>query len=292
MNDIKKDFKKGIIITVIASIIFGVYPPASQLAMQNGANATFLIIATTFMRTISLIFFSIIKKLPLLPRRTQVSEYLSSGLLQALSIIGIFFSLMYIPSPVTIIILFTHTFMLLIFLSLIGEEKLSPLAIISTLSALFGLTFVVNLWDTNAELLNFNGLLFATLAAFATASRLYVFGKQVKETNPSLVGARVFTVTFLVTLFLCFYETPILPNSNSGYIWFFISGLCLTIGTFLMFYGIYHLGSFRFSFLVKLEPIFTATFSFLLLQETLRPMQYMGMIIVLASLIIYQIRRV
>ena len=56
-----------------------------------------------------------------------------------------------------------------------------------------------------------------------------------------------------------------------------------------MFYAISLLGSFDYSLLSKIEPVFTALFSFLLLGEILKPLQYLGMVIVLGSLAMYQI---
>ena len=68
-----------------------------------------------------------------------------------------------------------------------------------------------------------------------------------------------------------------------------LASLSLAVANLAMFYGIALLGSFRWGLLLKLEPVFTALFSFLLLGEILKPLQYAGMAVVLGSLAAYQI---
>jgi drug/metabolite transporter (DMT)-like permease len=55
-----------------------------------------------------------------------------------------------------------------------------------------------------------------------------------------------------------------------------------------MFYGIALVGAFQFSLMVKLEPVFTALFSWVVLSEVLNFSQYFGMLLVVGSLIAYQ----
>jgi drug/metabolite transporter (DMT)-like permease len=133
------------------------------------------------------------------------------------------------------------------------------------------------------------GIILAFASSLATASRVYVFGRQVKETHPAVVGSRIFILTSILSLLLLFYKPILLPNSTYGYIGAIASSTALMFASFGTFYGISLLGTFRYSLLVKLEPVFTAIFSYLILKETLLPIQYLGMAIVIISLVSYQI---
>jgi drug/metabolite transporter (DMT)-like permease len=285
---IDKKIKLGIIVTVSSAIVFGLYPPTIQYALREGANSSFTIIVSTFFRALSLVAFCIFQGYKVLPQRREIATYVRGGFFQALSIFGILGSLAFIPGPITIIIMFTHTIILLLFLAVTGEQKFNKLSVISTLCAFIGVSFVVNVWQGSASTLDPKGVVLAVVAAVATASRLYVFGKQVRDTNPGVVGARIFLVTFLFSLLLLLIETPTLPSSLQGLSWFGLACSSLALGTFGMFYAISLLGSFRFALLIKLEPVFTAIFSFLILKEILLPIQYIGMGLVILSLVSYQ----
>ena len=281
--------RAGLFIALASAIVFGLYPPATQLSLQNGANSSFIIIGTTFFRAISLILFCWWSGFQIIPTRSEVATFVRGGFFQAISIFGLLGSLAFIPGPVTIVIMFTHTLMLLIYMSFKGEQRLSKLNLISTISALIGVSFVVDVWGVGAGLLEIKGVLLAFLSALATASRLYVYGNQVKDTNPSLVGARIFSVTFLFTLLLMLFSLPQIPVSFEGILWFGIASLSLVVGTFGMFYGISMLGAFRFSLLIKSEPVFTALFSYLILGDSLSLPQYFGITVVILSLMFFQL---
>ena len=74
-----------------------------------------------------------------------------------------------------------------------------------------------------------------------------------------------------------------------GYVWLALAAVSITLGSFGMFYAVSLIGSFRYSLFMKLEPVFTALFSIALVNEVLKPQQYIGMGIVISSLVIYQL---
>lgn len=201
--------QNGLTIAVLAAIAFGLYPAAAKMAYADGANASFVIIVTTFARAFALSLFCLLTHKPILKSEGAVMLALSGGFFQAISIFGIIGSLAYLPGPVTITIIFTHTIMLLLFMAYRGEVTLTPLALITTLAALFGVSLVVDVW-TNAHNLSLPGIALALLASIATMSRLYVFGKQVQQAEPAVVGARVFGCAALFTL---------LPFADLGHLW-------------------------------------------------------------------------
>lgn len=278
--------KAGLIIPIAAAASFGLYPAASQLAYQEGANAIFVILFTTFLRAASLVGFCVLSGKPLLEKGVNWRPFFAGGFLQAASIFGIIGSLVYISGPVTITIVFTHTTMLLLFMAAKGEVRLDRVAILTTLIALFGVSLVVDVFG-NLGNLKWIGIGLASLAAVVTMGRLYVFGQELKSIDPAVVGARMFSIALLFLLALVLFDAPVPPNSGLGYLGVALSSLSLVLGTFGMFYGIALIGAFQFSLLVKLEPVFTALFSWFVLSEILNPSQYFGMLLVVGSLIVY-----
>ncbi len=282
---IQKKGGYGILVAIGASLVYGLYPACSQRAYQEEASVTFVILFTTFVRALSLAFAARVSGEAVFPRGRELSWMLSGGFFQSLSIVGIIWSLKFIPGPITVTVIFTHTLMLLLFLAVRREIRLNTNSVSSTLFALLGVTLVVDVWGLPVDP---RGLALAFLGALATASRLYVFGKQVQAFHPAVVGARVFSAAFLFLLALCFLELPTLPETGSGMWWATLAAVSLSLGSFGTFYGIALIGSFPFSLMSKMEPIATALFSYLLLEETLKGAQYIGIALVIANLVSYQ----
>ncbi len=283
-----RGIKIGLGISVFAAISFGLYPAAAKAAYSAGANTTAVIISTTFARALALVMYCLKSKRRVFPEPAFRRNALTGGFCQAVSVFGIIGSLAYIPAAVTIILMFTHTIMLMLYMSYRKELALTSSMVFSTIGALFGVSLVVDLWSHSGTL-NGIGLLLAMLAAFATASRLYLFGKEVLLQHPIVVGAQVFSAAAIFTLLLCFYQAPIFPESIIGFGWIALCALAMILGTFGMFFGIGLLGSFQWSLMAKLEPVFTALFAFMVLGEQLAVQQYVGVVLVIGSLISYQL---
>lgn len=278
---------RGLVIAGLSAVVLGLYPPAAKVAYADGANSVCIILVTTFFRAASLVIFCIATGRTLVTTGEPLLRIFSGGFFQAISIIGVLGSLAYLPGPVALIILFSHTIMLLLFLAYLGQATLTPVAVASTLAALLGLSFVVDVWS-NLSGLNLIGISLAFMSAIATMSRLYVFGVQLQGSDPAAVGARTFVGAFVCILGILLYQLPIPPHSAAGYLWLAAASMSLIVGTFGTFYSIALVGAFRFSMMIKIEPIFTALFSIIILGEVLKLTQYLGMALVVGSLMYYQ----
>lgn len=275
------------LITVLAAFLFGMYPAASRLAYREGANAACIMLSTTAARALGLYFCCALQRRPVWSGPIRWKPTVTGGALQACSLVGVLASLVTLPGPITIIILFTHTLMLLLFLAVRGEQQLTPLALGTTVAALAGLACVLRVWDYSSGL-DPRGLALAFFAAVATMQRLYVYGKETVTVDPAVVGARAFLIAFVCICGVCFFQPPLFPFTPAGLWGVAVACLSLSTGTIGMFYGIAYLGSFQYSLMVKLEPVFTAFFSIVVLGEILQPVQYAGMAVVLSSLLAYQ----
>jgi drug/metabolite transporter (DMT)-like permease len=277
----------GIFVTFASAIVFGLYPPAARGFYENGGNASALMLATSLFRFLFLYLYCRFRSFDFFPKSKEISSILSAGIYQSISNISLLASFLFLPGPISMTILFTHTSMLLIILCVKGERKLTPIVLFSTLSAFIGISMVVGLWGSEFEI-NYLGVLLAFSAAIFTVIRLYMFEKEVAKNDPIVVGARVFFIVSLSSILYCIFHRPIFHFSLLSNLWLLLASASLTIGTFGMFFAIKMIGSFKFSLFIKIEPIFTALFSFLLLKEVLLPLQYLGMLLVILSLTFYQ----
>lgn len=278
----------GILVVIGSAIVFGLYPPAARGVYADGGNAVFVILITITMRALALTVFCGVTRKALFKKAEDTKFAMICGVLQSLSVIGIFGALVFLPGPLVIIIVFTHTLMLLFFMAWRGEMKLDRLTILLTVMALTGLGLVLNVWNPDYLYASLAGIALAFMTALATGARTYLYGQLTRERNPAVVGAETFIFAALFTLAILFWDMPQLPVSAAGHGWAALACLSLVLGTFGMFYGIALLGAFRWSLFLKLEPVFTALFSAILLHEFLNWHQYVGMMIVISSLAAYQ----
>lgn len=284
----QRAMRLGMVCALISAILYGLWPPCARGVYAEGGNATLVMLVNTFLRAVVMGLFCVVKKQRLFATRTDFRQGLFGGLFQALAVIGIYKATEYLPGPVAIIIIFSHTLMLLFFMAWRREIKLDVITVSSTIIALIGLTFVVDVWhhQSGGHLI---GILCAFGAAIATVMRLYVFGQQTKDRHPIVVGAENFISASVFLLPFIFIELPQLPTSRLGYGYLTLGSTTSVVATFSMFYGISLLGAFRYSLLLKMEPLFTALFSIFLIGEILKPQQYLGMIFVIGSLVLYQV---
>lgn len=277
-----------ILITILSAISFAFYPPFAKAFYNLGGNPSCFIIVSTYFRTLMLLVFSKNSGEKIIPDRREIKVIFNAGVVQAISILSILAAVNYISPPVVITLLFTHTLMLLGILVIRGEKKLSFLVLLTTIFALIGITFVVGLWEASPSF-SIWGICISLVAATATAIRLYLFQKELEGKNPSVVGFQIFFVVSILMTLYGFFVRPVFVQDSLAILYLALGSLSLGLGTLGMFYCIKQIGSFRWSLFLKLEPVFNAIISALLLKEILSLSQYFGMFLVIVSLVMYQL---
>lgn len=280
----------GIAVAILTALAFGFYPPATRAVYAHGGNAVFIILLTTFMRAFSLTAFCLATNRPLFRNRADVKIAVWNGFFQALSISCILAAMKFLAGPLVITIVFSYVLMLYAFMIAKGEEQFSKTILLLVVVVFTGLGMVLNV-QNSFNGLRWEGVGLAFLAAMATTTRVYVYGKLAQSRDPAVIGAEAFLFAAVFVCLLLFHAMPVLPDSTLGAIWSGVAALSLSAGSFGMFYGIALLGAFRFSLFSKLEPVFGALLAALLIGETLNTGQYIGMAIVIGGLALYQILR-
>jgi len=279
--------KLGVFIALATSALFGLGPPLSRAAYNDGANFVLVALVTMFCRGFFLVCYCKYRGLKLFASRTTLKTTVSGAFFHALGMAALFGALVYLKGPLALMILYIFPLGLLFFLVWRGEARLSPLIVALVLMALAGLSLVLQVWEKHGDM-HWGGVALAFLAAFGVAARMYIHGKQLEYRIPSVVGAENFIVAFSFTLLLVVWKAPILPTTTDGFMWVGLCGLAMGIGSLWAFYGMALTGSFTWSLLGKVEPVYAALFGALFFGEYLTMEQYIGMAVVLGSLALYQ----
>ena len=280
--------KLGLYFAILSAILYGLYPAAFKEVYAAGGNLALISITSIWLRALFLTGTCTKKGLRLFATGGNIRNSLLSGLLQALALLAQYASIKFLPPPIAIILLYTHTLMLLFFMAWKGEAKLDRLTVITTATALLGLSFVLDVYNVHDKT-SLPGIALGFFGAACTVGTLYMVGKQSKTRDPLIVSAETWLVAAIFVSMICFVQLPVLPHDPSAYAWLSLGCSCLIICVFLRAYGIAFLGTFRWSLYLKLDPVFTALFSALLIGDYLKPSQYGGIALVLISLATFQI---
>jgi len=280
--------RRGIWIALLSAVIFGAHTPAERAVYADGGSVAPVLVVTIWARAFAMGLYCLLKRKALYQSRQDFKQAFIGGSFQIFSTLTLLLSLLYVPAPVAIVIAFSHTLMLLFFLAWRKEVRLDKITVATTVMALIGLSCVIDLWHPQPGG-SWIGIALAFLSAVANASRMYVYGHQTQARNPAIVGAETFLLAAPMASLILFVAPLHLPSSSTGFAWLGVASCSFAFGTFFFFYGISLLGSFRYSLFSKVEPIFTSLFSVWFLGEVLKLQQYMGIFIVIASLVLYQI---
>lgn len=107
----------GFTIAIFSAITYGFWPTAVRGVYANGGNVVFALLVTTWSRALFMTGFCLFKRLLLFRTREHTKQAIIGGLFQTVTVIGCTVSLLFIPGPVMIIILFSHTLMLLFYMA-------------------------------------------------------------------------------------------------------------------------------------------------------------------------------
>lgn len=280
----KKENLAALLLT-LSALCYGLYPSFAKLTYLSGGTVSTLIVVSIFCRSLillgSLKFFhkEIEKKLYQLDVPTFIA-----ALMQALTMGSIFLALKFVSPGVMITIVFTHTTLILFYKVFKKHMSLSYVTIALTLSALFGVGLIVNVFNSFEDV-SLIGIALSFAASLFTATRFIIFEDLAKKSSSLEVGFKVMAIATIISLLAFIFE----PFSLNGITYVLLSGVTLGIGTFFTFYALSLVNVFKISLLLKLEPAFTILYAYLILNDKLLDVQYAGIAIVLLSLLLNEV---
>jgi drug/metabolite transporter (DMT)-like permease len=277
----------GLMLTFATALAYGAWPSAMRAVYADGGNASFVILLATILRALPLLITCLIQRRPLFQTKQDRRNALTGGFFQSISSSSALAAVLFLPGPLAVVIMFSHTLMLLFYMIWRKEAKAEASTLVTTTAALLGLCLVLDLFHKQSSA-TMSGIALAFISAIAVASRLYVYGHQTKTRPPAVVGAENFLVALAFMPLILFYQIPSAPHSLAGWGWMALGSLSLALGTLGQFYAISLLGSFRYSLFMKMEPLFATIFAALLIGEYLKLSQYLGIVMVTGSLALYQ----
>lgn len=216
-----------------------------------------------------------------LPRRNMVATFPMAVGMMMMSV-GYLSSVVYIKVSLAVVLLYSFPLMVGILATVSGRERIRPAKALALLVAFAGLMLAIGL---DAGTLDWRGVALALIAALGVAGTL-TFG------GPYLEGVDTFTVNvwtnvwMLVAMaaYLPIFGGAVMPAGVEGWIGLIGATVCYILGFVLMFVAIKLLPPSQTAVMMNIEPVVSLFAAILVLGETIAPLQWLGVAIMLSAL--------
>ncbi|HLU09969.1 MAG TPA: DMT family transporter [Oceanobacillus sp.] len=215
------------------------------------------------------------------------------GPLLAVAAVVAFFGLDLIPPGTYVVIFYTYPAMVAI-ISLFMGERLSSWGWIALALTLVGVGLSAPDFSEGMRGENLPGVLFALSNALVVAVYFVISNRLLRgraNTIPAVVQASAWTVsgTFLSLFAVALFTGFSIPQSSD--VWLNLVGLALVstlLPIFTLNIGIQKLGPTRAAIFGTIEPLTTSLLALIFLGEIMQPIQWLGGLVIVASVILLQ----
>jgi probable blue pigment (indigoidine) exporter len=220
-------------------------------------------------------------------RATWIS--LGLGVLFAGNVFLIFKAIEAVEVPIAILTYFVYPLLTGLAAAASGLERVTWRGAAAAVAAFLGLVLMIGAHPTTLAAV---GILAALGAALCRVAILLVTRALLAGADPlritwySLLSS---TAVFLVAVLATGNWQP--PTTTSGWLALVMLSAAITTGLLGVFASTVRIGPFRTALFMNLEPLLTAIGSALFLAEVLTPLQALGGAVMLAALVMFQLRR-
>ena len=289
MQHFKEDQKPwlGFFCVFLAGVGFGFLGIFGRLAFDSGLGVgqllAFRFLFASIVLAIGILFYKPqLFKLNL--SQFLISSFLGAGGYAVFSTLY-FMSIQGLSVSLAALLLFTFPIFVNIGSHFFLNEKMNKKQFLSLVIACSGICIL--LWGP----VFFDSIvsIFYALTAAITYSVYVLFsGKYQKNVNP--LSSSLYVIFSAAVALILFHHVNILSIQNlTNHQIFYILGLsviCTILPITLFLIGLQHLSSGKASIVVMIEPVVAALAAWIILDEKLRPLQFLGMALVLSSLIL------
>ena len=286
---------RGYLLIMIAAVFWGCSATAAK-ALLNQEIDTVLIVQTrvVFSSLLLLLFYMVFKPHLL---RVKSRDLWRLALLGVLGVAGsnftYYFTIKQSTVATAIILQYTAPLLVMGYTTLMGEERFTVLKLTAAVTTLAGCFLVVGAFDTSVVRLNASGLV-SGIGSMVSFAFLNIYTRHI------LRRYNVWTTTFYAISFASMFWLIVNPpwrvvlHSPPAGTWGWLVVLAVTsilVPHSLYFAGMQYVVASRAIITSTLEPVVAMASAAVFLAEGLHPVQVVGALMVVSTILLLQVRR-
>jgi drug/metabolite transporter, DME family len=291
---LKKPIRLGYLYVAIAAVLWAISGAASKFLFNSGLSPFQLIQLRTTISLLGLFLWLILRHPALLQIAWKDLPYfffLGTFGIAAAQFLYLF-AISKINVAAAILLHYTGPVFVALYAVLFTQEKLHRVTVLAIFTTLIGCYLVVEAYHLDLLSMNRAGIAGGLLAAIAFA--IYTISSEYGMRTYSSWTVLVFALFFAAGLWNILHpplEAFLHAYSAVEWGWILFIAICGTIIPFgLYFKGIHLIRPTHASITATIEPITAAVFAYFFLGESMEPLQILGGIMVIASIILLQRR--
>ncbi len=280
--DIKQKMLLGYLCVLGSSVAYGFMPLFASRAYAEGMSTFSVVFWRFFLTTIILFIYILAKKIPLNVEKKKIAfMFMIGALTHVTANITLFLSYRYMNVGLATSVHFIYPVLIVLYSTIFRKEKISKTKILALSCVLVGVA-IISIRGTN-KITTVGMILALTSAVFFAAYAVGLSSKLLQNVQSILVAFYVALGNTTAILVLVLWEGSFMPPSNTALVAVVSNAIIAgVIGTWMYITGIQIVGASNTAILSAFEPI-TAIFVGLYLGESLTPMLFIGIALILCA---------
>ncbi|MFT5114264.1 MAG: drug/metabolite transporter (DMT)-like permease [Parasphingorhabdus sp.] len=283
----------GIVLVLLGALAIGIMPSAAKIAYQEGANPLGAILLRSLIGVLGIGVYILLRKDSFNIGWPAFRFSSFTGVMQSLNSIGIMGSVAFIDVSLAVLVIFCFPFWVIIYNHFWGQTRMTSIVALCFVAAIAGLGLALGV---KIDSIDGTGLWLAVMGMFSMAAMVITVSRASENIGP--IPANFFmtgwtSIYFLVIVWLApelgWMDAASYPESTKGWLAILATGISFTLGYVLFFLGAVIIGSTRASMLSISEPILIILVAIFLVDEWLSPVQWLGLMLVIASLLVIEL---
>lgn len=265
------------IYAVLSGFLYSFMSYFGLSAMQNNLSASTMLFWRFLIASLVIIIFLLPFKKNKDSLKQMCGAFFIGAIFYSFSAWLYFSACHYISSGMAMVIFFTYPVFIMFLNFVFYKNRIPPIYYLSILLILAGMICLV---DVNELSLNLWGIFISIISSLFYA--FYIIASKKIDTSPSMSTLMVclgcMTTNLIISMFT---GSLVMPVNNT---WLYLGGIAIIATAapiILMLYSLKHISSEKASILSVLEPVFVVIFGVLLLGETLKLLNTLGIVLIL-----------
>ena len=281
---------KGVLFTLASAISLGVVTSFAQIAYQEGTQPLTLIMVRSLVAVLFFVTWFRLRHISLLVPRSEWHHFCFIAIGMTLISYGYLYAVAYISPGLAAAILYTFPVIILAVEAWLQRTTPPSGVIISFIIAIIGIAMCVGF---NVTQINPIGIFLASLASLGTVCYLVAANRVRANVKPVL--GMVYTGLLVIgigmpILLLGLGDAALsshslgLPESSLGWWSLLVVAITYVAGASFSLVAVNYMRASQVALIINFEPLVTLVAAWLLVNERLSQMQYLGMLVAIVAI--------